>query len=112
MEVGDDPLKTLIVLPPLGSSGFRSFLHQHLRHLHVGDILLFLETFQELPYRRVGTGEHGVTPVVPPLCYITGSWKEEGSGVMLVPSVVAEDRIPEGGSNPGVVHKGRHVRRE
>ena len=49
MEVGDNPLQTFVVLPTLGSSGFWSFLHQHLRDLDVGEVLLLLQAIQELP---------------------------------------------------------------
>ena len=42
MEVGDNPLQTFVLVPPLGSSGFWSFLHQHLRDLDVCEILQLL----------------------------------------------------------------------
>ena len=76
-----------MALPPLGSSGFWSFLHQHLRDLDVGEVLLLLQAVQELPDGRVRTGEHAVEAVVPSLRYVARSWKEKGCCIVLIPSV-------------------------
>ena len=42
VKVGNNTLKTFVVLSPLSGSGFRSFLHQHLCDLYISDILLLL----------------------------------------------------------------------
>ena len=64
-----------MALPPLGSSGFWSFLHQHLRDLHVGEVLLLLQAIQELPDGGIRAGEHTVESVMPTLRNVAGSWK-------------------------------------
>ena len=70
MEVGDNLLQTFVILPPLGSSGFWSFLHQHPRDLDVCEVLLLLQAIQELPDGGVRTGEHAVEALVPTLRYV------------------------------------------
>ena len=60
MEVGDNTLQTFVLVPPLGSSGFWSFLYLHLRDLDACEVLLHLQAVQELRNGGVRTAEHAV----------------------------------------------------